>query len=297
MRVTRLQNYRHTTNQIRNLREREATALQQISSGRELLRASDNPDNAVNAQRTRSVMSRIEARVSRATSVESRLASYDVALSGVGEIVGRLHQLGVQMANDTYNVTDRLTASEEVEQLLESLRAIANTREEEQYIFSGTDSATQTIDAAYTFQGNNVKQEVDLGNPGAPSTRVEMTLTGDEVFFGAGGGVDIITAASDFVTALQANDLAGIQTAVGEFLSGVDQTAAFRARIGATMNRVADIGDRNQGQKIREAETLSGYVDADIAETATELAQAQFGLQAAMTATSRISEISLLDFI
>ena len=297
MRVTRLLNYRHTTNNIRDLRSREATALQRVASGKRILKPSEDPDDAVNAQRTRSVMSRIEARVSRAEMAENQLAGYDVALAGVADIIGRLHQLSVQMANETSNATDRINTVEEVNQLQASLRAIANTRSDDRYIFSGTDTNVEAIDATGTYQGNATVQEIDLGNPGAPSTRVEISVTGDEVFFGAGGGTDIMTATDDLVTALQANDTAGIRTAIGEFLAGSDQTAAFRARIGATMNRVDNIRNRNEDENIRESELLSGFVDADIAATATELAQAQFGLQAAMTATARIGQVSLLDLL
>jgi flagellar hook-associated protein 3 FlgL len=297
MRVTRLSNYRHTMGSLRKLRNREAVALQQIASGRRILKPSNNPDDAVNAQRTRSVLSRVEARISRADKTENQLASYDVALAGVGDIVQRLHQISVQMANETYNADDRLSASEEVIQLQASLSSLANTRHNDRYIFSGTTSDVPAIGAAGTYQGNATVQEVDLGYPGAPATRVAATVTGDEVFFGAGGGTDLITAANNLVTALTGNTTAGLQTAIGDFLSGVDQVASIRARVGATMNRVEGIGDRNEDEMLRESGVLSQYVDADIAEVASELAQAQFGLQAAMTATARISEVSLLSLL
>jgi len=228
---------------------------------------------------------------------ENQLASYDVALAGVGDIVRRLHQLSVQMANETYNAADRLNTVEEVTQLQESLTSIANTRSDDRYIFSGTTSDVPAISGAGVYQGDSTVQQVDLGYPGAPATRITTTVTGDEVFFGAGGGTDIITAATDLVTALTANDSTGIRTAIGDFLSGVDQIAAIRARVGATMNRVEGIKERNSDEMLRESEVLSQYVDADIAATASELAQAQFGLQAAMTATARISEVSLLSLL
>jgi len=297
MRITRLLNYRQTTSQIRDLRSREATALQRVATGKRILKPSDDPDDSVNAQRARSIMSRIEARVTRAEATVHQLATYDVSLAGVGDIMRRLHQLGVQMANDTYNAGDRLNAAEEATQLRDSLRSIANTRSDDRYIFSGTATTTAALDNAGVYQGNSDVQEIDLGFPGSPATRITTTIPGDEVFFGAGGGTDIMAAADNFITALQADDLAGIQTALGDFLSGVDQTAALRARVGASMNRVDDIHYRNADQFIRENEVLSGYVDADIAATASELAQAQFGLQAAMTATARINQVSLLDLL
>ena len=297
MRITRLLNYRQTTNQIRDLRSRESAALQRVASGKRILKPSEDPDDSVNAQRTRSIMSRIEARVIRAEATVHQLATYDVSLAGVGDIMRRLHQLGVQMANETYNATDRTNAAEEVNQLRDSLRSIANTRSDDRYIFSGTATTTAAIDAAGVYQGDSAVQEIDLGFPGSPATRITTTIPGDEVFFGAGGGTDIMAAADNFATALETNDTAGIQTAIGDFMSGVDQTAALRARVGASMNRVDNIHNRNADQIIRENEILSAYVDADIAATATELAQAQFGLQAAMTATARISQVSLLDLL
>jgi flagellar hook-associated protein 3 FlgL len=297
MRVTQLLNYRQTLTQLRDLRSRESKSLQRIASGRRILKPSENPDDSVNAQRTRSVLSRIEARVSRAKMTESQLASYDVALAGVGDIMSRLHHLSVQLANETYNASDRLNAVEEVNQLQASLRSIANTRADDRYIFSGTAADVPAIGGAGTYQGDSNVQQIDLGNPGAPATRITATVTGDEVFFGAGGGTDIMTATTDLITALQNNDTAAIQTAIGESLDGVHQIAAIRARIGATMNRVEAIGERNIDESLRESEVLSHYIDADIAATASELAQAQFGLQAAMTATARIGEVSLLKLL
>ena len=70
-----------------------------------------------------------------------------------------------------------------------------------------------------------------------------------------------------------------------------------RGRVGATMNRLESSQEIRQHATTDLKELLSTYEDADIVEASTKLIQQETSLKAALSVTSRISRISILDYM
>jgi len=76
-----------------------------------------------------------------------------------------------------------------------------------------------------------------------------------------------------------------------------EQSLASIARIGAIDNRLERITSDLEDAVLEYQEVLSDKIDADFAETVLGLAVAETALNAALNATARVIQPSLLDFI
>jgi flagellar hook-associated protein 3 FlgL len=116
-----------------------AQSQAQLSSGKNVLRPSDAPEEAVSIQRLKSVIARQESFEQAIQTTENRLRTEETALDGVSNILTRLKELAIQASNDTYGPKDREIIAIEMQGLQEDLLSFANTRDANgAYLFSGS---------------------------------------------------------------------------------------------------------------------------------------------------------------
>jgi len=111
------------------------------------------------------------------------------------------------------------------------------------------------------------------------------------------GGVDMFTTLDDLITALQADDLAGIQNANGNLELLRSALNEAHSSIGAAANRVQVSLDRNSATNTVVTGQLSLVRDIDLAEAITQQKTLEAAYQAALGITGRIGNLSLLDFL
>jgi flagellar hook-associated protein 3 FlgL len=97
--------------------------------------------------------------------------------------------------------------------------------------------------------------------------------------------------------ALLSNDERGISLATGALDGDISRVASARADVGVRAQRVSDAKDREEDLKIQDTSLRSQVQDLDYTEAAIRFSQLQQQLQAGLTATSRVSSLSLLDFL
>jgi flagellar hook-associated protein 3 FlgL len=146
-----------------------------------------------------------------------------------------------------------------------------------------------------TYQGDSQIQQVEI----QPGQTIAQNLTGDRVFQGAGvaGGVDIFDTLNQIGVALKNND----RTAMDQLLAKLDaaqtQVSNFRSNVGARMNLLDQVKDRNDNIKLQLDSLRSGLEDADMAQAISEMNKQQNGYQATLGAAAKIAQLSLLDFL
>lgn len=97
--------------------------------------------------------------------------------------------------------------------------------------------------------------------------------------------------------ALRGDDTEGIEQALDNLDVDLDQILTSRTEVGARINRLDSAGARLQLNEDFLREELSLKEDADLSETITEFTLTQNAFNAALQATSRILQQSLLDFL
>lgn len=281
------------TARMTEARSAEMTAGDQVASGKRVVHPWDAPADA-GAVATQSAEQQRQAAIERTLGVATlELQAADGAMAHVVESLTRAKEMAVQLANDTYNASDRLAASTEAQHLFANVVALLNTRHGDRYLFGGARDATPPFDPTGAYLGDETVRQVEV----APNFYQAASIRADQAFKGVGGGVDIPTALQSFATALATNDTAGIATAIGEIDTSIQQVSNFQSRAGGMYETFETAGAAAKLTGTNATLLRSNAEDADLFTASTQFAAAQQGLQAAMQAAAKQFRLSLLDIL
>ena len=82
-----------------------------------------------------------------------------------------------------------------------------------------------------------------------------------------------------------------------DLLSAQSGLSAVRADVGASQERIDEVGSRNAAERVSLEYAKGAFLSADPYETATKLEEVQFQLQSLYTVTARMSDLSLVNFV
>lgn len=97
--------------------------------------------------------------------------------------------------------------------------------------------------------------------------------------------------------ALKTDDSAGISLATSKLEADIDRFTQTRAEVGARTRRVTDAALREEDLQIQDLSLKSQLQDLDFTEAALRFAVLQQQLQAGLQTASRVTSLSLLDFL
>ena len=267
-----------------------ARTQQQLSSGRRISRPSDDPTGTVSALLTRSTMAATQQNHRNAQDGLGWLGTADSALSTVTSDLQRIRTLLVQSQNGTADASSQRAIAQEVDQLRQAVLSQANSQYAGHPIFAGTAGVTQAYSASGVYQGDAgaVVRQV------SPTDRVQVALTGTQVF--GPSGADLHAVLAQVVSDLTNNPsgVAGDITALDAAMTRVQDA---QTQVGALYNRVQTATQVASDSLITQKTQLSDVEDADLAETMTNMQMQQVAYQAALTATAKAIQPSLLDFL
>ncbi len=270
-----------------------------VSTQNRLLKLSDDPVGLTQALNMRSSLSNIDQMERNISFGKSWLASSESAQTSVQNLVSDTKALCVQMASATTGAAQRRSAAESVENNLKEIVALANTNVNGRYIFAGseTDSTAFTLNAdnSVTYNGDNNAFTVKIGR----NASVEIGGDGQAVFqpSGAGASDDIFVIMKDLITALQGNDIGGIQTAMTNLDTFFDHNSAQISDVGSKMIRMEIKDSVFQDLEISTKERLSEIEEPDMVEAILELKAKEFAYQAALASTSKVLQLSLVNYM
>lgn len=132
----------------------------------------------------------------------------------------------------------------------------------------------------------------DLGILGSTTSAV---LTGEDRATVAVESV--FTHLIELRDALAANDGRGISLATDRLERDISRLAGARAGVGVRSRRMSDAVTREEDLRIQDIALRSEVQDLDYAEAAIRFASLQQQLQASLTTASRLTGLSLLDFL
>ncbi|SDH19537.1 flagellar hook-associated protein 3 FlgL [Alteribacillus persepolensis] len=118
----------------------------QLSTGKKITRASQDPVAAMNGMRYRSQSAEVQQFQRNSGEVYNWMESSDDALDKATQALHRVRELATQAANDSYDENQRANIAKEVSQLYEHLVSMANTKSNDKYIFNGADTTNPPVD-------------------------------------------------------------------------------------------------------------------------------------------------------
>ncbi|AEG15364.1 flagellar hook-associated protein 3 [Desulfofundulus kuznetsovii DSM 6115] len=138
MRVTHMLVARRTQNYIQDAMQRLARTQEQMSTGRKVLRLSDDPPALSQLLNVRTAVERNQQYMRNITDGLSYLDGADTALGTAGELLQKAIEYAIQGANGTLEPDDMAAIGEQIDKMIDELVDIANTTVGGKYIFAGT---------------------------------------------------------------------------------------------------------------------------------------------------------------
>jgi flagellar hook-associated protein 3 FlgL len=272
-------------------RGRLEQALERASTGLKVEHPWDDPGATGPIVGHLLAQKRLEAVQTVAGRAVEEIAATDNALGDITEAVSRARQVAVQLGNETYSAADRLGAAADVRQLWQHSLALLNTQVGNRFIFGGHRDATQPFDTTGAYQGDTGVRQLEI----LPGVLQSVSLRADQLIKGVGGGVDVLQTLSDLATALETNNTENVRASLTNLDAAIGQLSLGRAQAGAQMNSLDTAILEARRQEDDETAALSRLTDADIFAAGSELALAQRALEAAITASARSFDFTLLN--
>jgi len=269
---------------------------EQIASGSVINRPSDDPITTRQLLDMDSQLDKGEQYLSNITKGNLSLSMTDTALQGMADIIAQAKETVGTITSGSSDPTVRENAASQLEELKKQLVDLGNTQLGDQYLFAGFKNSTppfSTADNSYSGTSDEVSIEIDQNSPAA------ITIAGDTLLKGTGsyGSVDIFETLDAIIAAINSNNPADIQSNAAKLDASSSQINNARSDVAGRMIRFKSAEtmiSRNQA-------TLKGIVSdtmgVDYIEAATQLNKQQSAFEAALAATAKITQLSLLDYL
>ena len=248
-------------------------AAEKLASGKRLNSAKDDAAGmAVSSKMTAELMGQ-KVGISAASDAISLLLVQETAVDQFSNIISRVHELAVQMANGAYVANDRAYAQLEVDELVEQFVMVASET---------------------TFNGRNITNGIIGVTQGI---RIQAGASGNETFT-----VDVVpggTLSGMLPLVSNVTSQANAELTLTTMVSALETMSEQKAMIGASINRLRATIDNLSASSISAEMALGRVVDTDFALESQKLAKEQILNQSsnAMLVQTNNSKSALLQLI
>jgi flagellar hook-associated protein 3 FlgL len=290
MRVTDRQIFEGANQRLGTARSRMEAATREASTGLKVVHAGDDAAAAGQIVARRLDATRQAALKGTVDAANDELATTDGALDAIGNALTRARELAVQIANPVYSAGQRQSAAQEIDGLFKTVVAQLNTRVGQRYVFGGHQDDAPPFTAAGVYQGDTGVRQVEI----APGVQHAVSVRADGMAAGANGGTDVLATLSALSAAMASNNVANVRNSLDGLDAGIQQVASARVQVGAAMVVLDAAGVASRAGKDDALTALSRLTEADTFESASKLALSQRGLEAAIEASAKSFQLSIL---
>jgi flagellar hook-associated protein 3 FlgL len=182
MRISTLNLYNTSTNQLNSLQAALARTQMQLSTDRRVLTPSDDPVASARALEVSQSQNMNAQFATNRNSANSSLAHVESSLQNAGDLIQSMQELVVAAGNATMLQSDRDKLATELEGRMADLLGVANTADGSGgYLFSGYKTTTQPFTASpggATYQGDEGIRQLQVSD----SRKVPLSASGSAIF-------------------------------------------------------------------------------------------------------------------
>ena len=290
------------TERMSNIQNRLATTQAQMAESKQILSPSDAPDQAAAIQRLKGEVQRQDSHMRTLDVAMRRYTAEETALGASNDILTRMKELGLQAANDTLAPDDRNGVAVELKALRNQLLSLGNTRDDTgNYLFSGTRVNTPAFaeDASgqVVYQGDQTQTRIPAGE----ERTVQFTRAGTDVFSRVvrdnGESVGFFNALDHMIEGVEGSNTDDIRQGISDLQQMHSNLTLSQVQNGSDQTVVQSQLDVLDETTLRFKSTLSEIEDLDYAAAVTRMNKEMMALEAAMGSFSKISGLSLFDYI
>jgi flagellar hook-associated protein 3 FlgL len=297
-------------NSISNLQRRQAALVEsqeQLTSGKRVMRPSDDPAAAAVAERALAAEKRAESQLRALDASRNSMRLAESALGSGGELIAQARELLVAAGNGSYSDSDRASVAAALRGLRNDLLAVANRQDGAgRYLFGGQGAdRPPLVDApgGVAYAGTPGQLEAAGGNA------TPLSIDGRAAWLDApdpstpGATRSVFDALDQLVAELgtpgrSTSEIAdSVSRGLGELDSAADTLASWRSRAGESLNRLDGLEERVRTAKLDAQTERSGAEDLDMLAAISDFQNRQTGYDAALKTYSIVQQMSLFQYL
>jgi flagellar hook-associated protein 3 FlgL len=300
MRISTAHSFDAGIDQLQRRQSALVEVQEQLTSGKRVSKASDDPTAAARAERAMVSIARSEADQRAIDASRNALTLGEAALGDANELLQRARELMVASGNATYGDRERAGLAQQLSGIRAQLLTIANRDDGAgSYLFAGQGSSgAPFVDDVGGVRFAGVPGE--LGN--AAREPLPLSVDGEAAWLGgAAGGVfaTLDRAITDLQTPGRSNAQIAATTAQG--LADIDGALgalqSLRSRVGEFLERADMIEGRVADGKLAAQTERSAAEDLDMVQAIAEFQSQQTGYDAALKTYASVQRMSLFQYL
>lgn len=268
----------------------------QMSSGKEISKPSDDPFGTVRALNIETSIMQNSQYLKNIEDSMSWSEITDSALGGMTDVIQRVRELIIYGANGTLTEGDRKALAEEIKQNIEQIAEIGNTNYDGRYIFSGQMTTTKPFDVVagelfYSANDNGL-----LSREISKNVTIEINIPGNEIMNSTSESLSLTL--KNIFDRLSNGDQELISTdSIEKLDTHLDHLLSIRAKTGAKYNRIEAAKQRNEAETTNMTQLFSQTIDIDIAEKVMAFSMMEMVYNASLATGAKILQPTLLDYL
>ena len=214
------------------------SSINQLSSGKRVSSPADDPSAFAQNVQILSVSANVDRYTKNAEAATSQAQLADSALSAVVSSLTSAIGLTTQGGSPTLSQTQREELGKQVQGILQTVVAQANTTFGGVALFAGTSGNNQAFvpdpnnPEAYVYTGNSEANETAVGE----TLSVPLNVPGNQIF--TAPGADVLSALQDSSAALISGDATDLSDANASLTAAIAHVDSMRAIYGGTVNQL-----------------------------------------------------------
>ena len=307
MRITSASAFESSVSNLQRRQQALTQSQEHLTSGKRVLKPSDDPAAAAQAERALAAEKRSVAQLRALDASRSAMQLSESALGNAGELVQQARDLLVGAGNGSYTDAERLTIVNAIRGMRDELLAVANRSDGAgRYLFGG-----QGADGAPLVDGTGgVSYSASAGQLLAASGEASpLSIDGRAAWLQApdpanpGSTLSLFDVMDRVVGELATPGRTAAQVAqtvsdgLGDFDAAADNLSSWRARSGDALNRIDRIGERLSQSKLDAQSERSDAEDLDMVQAISDFQSRQTGYDAALKTYSIVQKMSLFDYL
>ncbi|MFC1551471.1 flagellar hook-associated protein FlgL [Candidatus Latescibacterota bacterium] len=279
--------------------ERLYEAETKVLTNKRVNKPSDNPVDAMTSMNIRTKIEEINQFQRNIGRAKIMLENTESQTTQLADIFQRLSTLTVQGASDSYGASDKLSIASEVNQLVEQIFNIANSRSESSYIYGGTSNDVAPYQATFNADGEiasvgTTGSSGDIQNMIGDRIKIKINVNGEDLFEKNENLFEIAIKIRDD---LRANDSTSLNVDLGKLHDSAEKIFNAQSSLGSRLKRVYAAETRAETDEISFTQFLSATEDIDASEAIMNYQMELLTLQASLEAGARLLRPRLIDFL
>ena len=295
-RVTNNTLFRSSLRDIQSTAEAFARAQQQVSSGKRLQQASDDPAAASIGLRERAEMGAVDRYREANDSVDSRLRVTDTVLSDIISTITTAQSKAASGRSTVLTPAQREAIALEIEGARQAVFTAVNTSYRGIYLFAGADNTsapyTKSGAAISAYQGDANIVKIDISR----ASEAAVTVDGGNLLQGS-AATDLFQTLDALATAVRSGNMAGVDSGLAELDEAFNRASTAQSRVGATLSALP--AEKARLDELRRASDTrrSQAEEVNLAAAISEMSRAQQAQEAAIAAAGTSQTLSLMDYL